>query len=389
MIIKSILDTDLYKLTQELAVIQHFPFAKVRYQFINRGGTQFPEGFAEKLRDEVRKMEELKLTVVEKQWLKEKCYFLSPFYIDFLEGYRFDSSEVNITQNKGNLKVDIEGFWYRVILWEVPLMAIISELYFKGLEPNIHIKRYANNNHKFNLFRNNNIKFADFGTRRRFSKKIHEELITQTVLYSELKEKNFVGTSNVYLAFKYDLTPIGTHAHEWFMFHAAKYGFKMANHMAMENWVETYRGDMGIALSDTFTTDAFLQSFDKKFAKLYDGVRQDSGCPFDFTDKIIEHYKRLGIDPLSKTIVFSDNLNPDLVVGIANYCDNKIKCSFGVGTNLTNDVGHKALNMVIKMTEAKPEGEDWIPVIKLSDSEGKHLGAKETIEQAKLTLNIK
>jgi len=389
MILKSLLDSDLYKFTQQNAVMQHFPFAKVRYEFINRGGTQFPSGFAEKLRNEVRAMENLKLTENEKNWLTEKCYFLSPLYIDFLEGYRYDSSEVGIIQKGGELQISIEGYWFRTILWEIPLMALISELYFSDTEPNTESSRIENNEIKFRTFHNNNIKFADFGTRRRFSFKIQDELVKGAKDFEiNTNQPNFVGTSNVYLAFKYNVKPIGTHAHEWFMFHAAKYGFKMADHMAMENWVNTFRGDMGIALSDTFTTDAFLKTFDKKFAKLYDGVRQDSGCPFEFTDKIIMHYKKMGIDPQSKTIVFSDSLNPDLAVQIFKYCQGKIKCSFGIGTNLTNDVGHKALNMVIKMTHAKPEGEDWVYTIKLSDSKGKHLGPKEIIEHAKNTLNI-
>ena len=201
--------------------------------------------------------------------------------------------------------------------------------------------------------------------------------------------KTFVGTSNVHLAMVTETKPIGTHAHEWFMFHAAKYGFKMANTLALEHWVDVYRGDLGIALSDTFTTNEFYEVFDKKFTKLFDGVRHDSGDPIEFADKTIEHYKRFAIDPLSKTIIFSDSLNMEKVKRIADYCRGTIGFSFGIGTNFTNDVGLKPMNIVIKMTEALPEAEPWTPVVKLSDVQGKHTGDEHTIELAKEILGVK
>jgi len=182
--------------------------------------------------------------------------------------------------------------------------------------------------------------------------------------------------------------PIGTHAHEWFMFHAAKYGFKVANSLGLEHWVDVYRGDLGIALSDTYTTEAFYKQFDKKFAKLFDGVRHDSADPIEFAEQTISHYKKLGIDPLSKTIIFSDALNYDKVARIENHCRGKIGMSFGIGTNLTNDVGLKPMNIVIKMTEAFPEDDEWIPVVKLSDEKGKYTGDEKMIHLAKTILNI-
>ena len=159
--------------------------------------------------------------------------------------------------------------------------------------------------------------------------------------------------------------------------------------MALEHWVDVYRGDLGIALSDTFTTDEFYAVFDKKFTKLFDGVRQDSGDPIEFADKTIEHYKRMGIDPLSKTIIFSDSLDIEKVKRIAVYCRDRIGMSFGIGTNFTNDVGLKPMNIVIKMTEAFPEAEPWTAVVKLSDVVGKHSGDARTIELAKEILGIK
>ncbi|MFW6312041.1 MAG: nicotinate phosphoribosyltransferase [Nanoarchaeota archaeon] len=395
MIIKSILDSDLYKFTMQQAVIKKFPDAKVRYKFINRNanisgksGEKFPSGFAEKLRREVKEMEKLSLSFSEKEWMKKACPFLDPTYLDFLEGYKYDSSEVGIIQNGGDLEISIEGYWYRTILWEVPLMALVSELYMS--EQVVFMPRddrEKRNKFKFRTFEMKNMSVADFGTRRRASYDIQEEFVKDAVQYS-MNGKFFVGTSNVYLAYKNNIKPIGTHAHEWFMFHGAKYGFKMANHLALENWVDVYRGDLGIALSDTFTTKAFFKVFDKKFAKLFDGVRHDSGDPIEFAIDVINHYKKLGINPLSKTIIFSDGLDVAKAEKISYFCKGKVGFSFGIGTNFTNDVGGIPLNIVIKMTEAKPYGDEWIPTIKLSDSPGKHLGDKKMIEMCKYSLNL-
>jgi nicotinate phosphoribosyltransferase len=208
-------------------------------------------------------------------------------------------------------------------------------------------------------------------------------------LSSRMTRGLFVGTSNVHLAHVFNTSPIGTEAHEWFMFHAAKYGFQMANELGLKHWADVYNGSLGTALCDTFTTEAFLKAFNMKYAKLYDGVRQDSGDPIKFAEKMIAHYQKLGIDPLSKTIVFSDSLTPEKAREINDWCRGKIKCSFGIGTNLSNDVGVTPLNMVIKMTAAKIEDSGkWIPTIKLSDASGKHTGDPKMIEVCKYLLNI-
>jgi len=388
MIIKSILDTDLYKLTMQQAVMKLYPRAKVKYSFINRDNTPFPEGFAEALRQEVKDMEKLTLTKDEKNFLLKKCYFLDPVYLDLLYGYRFDASEVGIIQNDGELQISIEGYWHRTILWEVPLMAAISELYFKltNQKPCRRSDREENNKKKASAFRMHGMHFADFGTRRRFSYENQDEVINDFM--NAFTADNFVGTSNVHLAHKYNITPMGTHAHEWFSFHAAKYGYKMANTMAMEAWSNVFRGDLGIALPDTFTSDVFFRQFEKKFSKLYDGVRHDSGDPIEFAKKAIAHYESQGIDPKSKTIIFSDSLNTEAAVKIKDFCRGIIKCSFGIGTNFTNDVGVKPLNMVIKMTAAKPFNDEWIHTIKLSDAPGKHTGNEKEIEVCKHILRI-
>lgn len=390
-IIKSILDTDLYKLTMQFAIMKVFPNAEVEYTFTNRNKTPFPDGFDYELRKEIDAMRGLGLSKDEKDFLIEKCgSYLDRPYLDFLKGYKFDPSEVGVVLQDGDLKIKVRGYWYRTVLWEVPLMALISELYFVMTKQNPieRIDREKNNISKGKKFHLNNMVLSEFGTRRRFSYQIQDEVVCD--LKNCYDSKNFLkGTSNVHLAMKHGLNPHGTHAHEWFMFMAANYGPKMANYMGLKHWSDVYQGNLGIALTDTFTTDVFFKSFDMKYAKLFDGVRHDSADPFLFADKTVAHYNKLGINPNFKTIVFSDSLTTDLCVDINKHCNILgIKNSFGVGTHLTNDVGVKPLNMVIKLTGAKILG-DWVSTVKLSDNVGKHTGDAKMISLYKDMLNIK
>ena len=384
--LSSLLDNDFYKFTMQQCVVKLFPRARARYKFINRGAHRFPQGFAEALKASVESMANLKLGNDEKNWLTQTCPYLEPVYLDFLQGYCYDPSEVRIEQNGEDVDVFIEGYWYRTILWEVPLLCLISENFYKlqmaQRESNEVVSQKTKR--KIEGYDRLGVTIAEFGTRRRYSYDVQQAVVKTLSYYG----KPFVGTSNVHLAMLNNTKPVGTHAHEWFMFHAAKYGYKMANTMALEHWIDVYRGDLGIALSDTFTTDEFYEVFDKKFARLFDGVRHDSGDPVAFANKTIEHYKRLGIDPLSKTIIFSDGLNEEKVKIIAQHCQGKIKISFGIGTNFTNDVGVKPMNIVIKMTEALPDGELWTPVVKLSDEPMKHTGNEQSIALAKTILQI-
>lgn len=390
--IKSILDNDFYKFTMQNAVVNLYPMARAKYAFINRGHHVFPPGFAEKLLAEIKKLELLQLTVEEKHFLKKNCPYLPPTYLDFLQGFRYDAGEVMVEQHGGDLSVHIEGYWYRTILWEVPIMFLICELYYQ--QPSIidSLGTRVDNDSviktaraKIEKYKSLGITIADFGTRRRYSYEV-QKIVVETMKQSGAG--TFIGTSNVHLSMQLGMRPIGTHAHEWFMFHAAKYGFKMSNPLALENWVLIYRGDLGIALSDTYTTDVFFRAFDKKFSKLFDGVRHDSGDPIEFTQKTIAHYKSMGIDPISKTIIYSDSLDFEKVKRIATFCKGKIGASFGIGTNFTNDVGPAPLNIVIKMTDAHPEHGEWNPVVKLSDEKGKYTGDAETIRLAKIILGI-
>ena len=390
-IIRSLIDQDLYKFTMQQGVVELFQREWVKYNFINRGKTNFPDGFDLRLRQEIKKMEKLSLTGREYTFLNHKCgHFLKPTYVDFLKSYQYDGSEIGITQNGGDLTVTIEGYWYRTILWEVPLMALISELYFEmtGEKINPRPDRKLNNTNKGKSFYTNGMKVADFGTRRRYSYDNQLEVVTDMLDCFDNGTPFLVGTSNVHIAMTLDITPIGTHAHEWFMFHAVHYGYTMANTRGVENWVKVYQGDLGIALPDTFTVDVFFRTFDKKHAKLYDGLRHDSGDAFKFSDKVVAHYKKLGIDPKSKTIVFSDGLNTELAIELHKYCEKiGIMCSFGIGTHFTNDVGVKALNMVIKIVQVKVNG-IWIDTVKLSDNPIKHTGTEAEIKLCKQTLRI-
>lgn len=386
-IIKSLLDNDFYKFTMQNAVTKLFPKAKVRYRFVNRGKHVFPEGFAEALKEQTRMMENLALTREEKAYFARKCPYLDPVYMDFLAGYRYDSSELTIVQTGGELSITIEGYWYRTILWEVPLMSLISELYYMMTEqerlPDEEVRAITRS--KMETYKALDVKIAEFGSRRRHSYRVQEMVVEQL---QKCGGDNYIGTSNVRLAMDYNVIPIGTHAHEWFMFHAAWYGYRMANRMGLDNWVNVYQGDLGIALSDTFTTASFFHSFDKKFSKLFDGVRHDSGDPLTFADNIIAHYKKHRIDPVSKTIIFSDALTPPVVEKIAEHCRGKIGMSFGIGTNFTNDVGLEAMNMVIKLSDVLIEGDIWSPTVKLSDSPGKYTGDAHAIYLAKEILGI-
>ncbi|ACU04300.1 nicotinate phosphoribosyltransferase [Pedobacter heparinus] len=383
----SVLDNDFYKVTMQQGVVRLFPAAKARYQFINRGKHSFPEGFAVALRKAVDEMALLKLSKAEKHFLQVNCPYLDPVYLDFLEGYRFNPEEVHIEQHEDQLQVKVEGFWYRTILWEVPLMSLICELYYVltgakriSNEAIIEVTRK-----KIEAYKALGVTIAEFGTRRRYAYDV-QRLVLQSL--SQYGAGSFIGTSNMHLAMLHQTKPIGTHAHEWFMFHAARYGFTMANAMGLEHWVQVYRGDLGIALSDTYTTDVFFKQFDRMYAKLFDGVRHDSADPLVFADKVISHYERMGIDPKSKTIIFSDGLDYEKVERIARHCLGRVGMSFGIGTNFTNDAGLPPMNIVIKMTEAHPQDGQWTKVVKLSDEEGKYTGDIQTINLAKTILGI-
>lgn len=383
----SILDNDFYKFTMQYAVVKLYPDTQAKYEFINRGEHKFPEGFGDELRKRIEQMSYLALTREEKSYLKITCSYLNSAYLDFLQGYRYDPSEVIISQTGSDLEVKVRGYWYRTILWEVPILSLISELYYEmtDAERISDEKVIEVTKNKAESYLNLNVKVAEFGTRRRHSYKVHK-IVTETL--KDFGGKSYVGTSNVHLAMLTNVKPIGTHAHEWFMYHGARFGFKVANGISLDRWVNVYHGDLGIALSDTYTTDVFFTQFNKKLAKLFDGVRHDSGDPIEFAEKTIAHYTKMGINPLHKTIIFSDGLNLEKVKVITEATQGKIGISFGIGTNLTNDVGLKPMNIVMKLISIAEPDLPWTNVVKLSDEKGKHTGDPRMIYLAKEILGL-
>lgn len=381
---REFLDTDLYKFTMMWFVMNHFPNSKVLYKFVDRRNNKYTEGLENILRKRIDSFVDVKLSKEHRKVFQSKCPYLPNLFFDFLEGFRLDPSEVSIYQTAdGQLEIDVEGYWYRTILWEIILMSEISEInYLMTGEVSTlsreELKLY--NISKAERLKLNKVSFADFGSRRRKSFENQKNVV------KDLKfggGEYFVGSSNVLFAIENDCKVIGTFAHESVSAVAAMLGYTHANKHMMEMWVETYGGNLGIVLTDTYGLGSFLNDFDAKYARLFDGVRHDSGDPKKFADKIIEHYRKLGIDPMSKTIVFSDGLDVDTAIELADYCRGRIKTSFGIGTHFTNDLpGIKALNIVIKLFMI-----DGKNVIKLSDIPGKHTGDKKTIELVKEMIN--
>ena len=388
-IIRSILDTDLYKFTTSYAYSKLFPRACGEFEFVDRNNGDYPDGFDELLRREIQKMQELSLTKEEEEFIKREMPYLPPTYIDFLKGFRFDPSEIEVSFENKKLHVKASGLLYRVTLWETPILATVSELYFRetGQRPDIEYMEAAAVE-KGETLKNEGITFSLFGMRRRFSFDVEARV---TELLKKHAGSSLFGTSNVYLAFKHNLRVSGTHPHEWVQFHGSIYGYKMANFMAMENWINVYDGDLGTVLTDTYTTDVFLRNFSKKHAALFTSLRHDSGDALVFVDKVVRRYEELRINPKVKYLVFSDSLNVDKAIAIKNYCDGRIDATFGIGTNLTNDVGNniKGMNIVMKLFRCKMTAkEEWQECVKLSDVEGKHTGSDREIRLAQETLGL-
>ena len=389
-IIQSVLDTDLYKFTTSYAYSKLYPRAYGQFRFIDRGKTTYPQGFAEELKKEIQEMSKLALTKDEASFLYRELPYLPPTYIDFVRGFRFDPEEVKVEQDaEGHLSIIAEGLLYRVTLWETPILALVSELYYKmlGAQPDMEYTERTIIS-KARKLAEHGITFSMFGMRRRFSAAIEDRV---TELLKEHAAGYLFGTSNVYYAYKHGLRVSGTHPHEWIQFHGAMFGYKMANYMAMEDWINVYDGDLGTVLTDTYTTDVFMRNFSKKHAMLFTSLRHDSGDHLQFTEKVIARYRELRVDPTIKYIIFSDGLDPERAIEIANYCKGRIGASFGIGTNFSNDVGNgvRPMNIVMKLWKCKmTEKERWNPCVKLSDVDGKHTGEPEEIELAQRTLGL-
>jgi len=379
-IIRSLIDDDLYKFTMGQAVFLRYPEARVEYRFINRGAGRFTPALLAALKDELVALESLRVTAQELSFLRSTGYFVEP-YLRFLADYRYDAREVFATLGEGGeLVVRIRGPWARTIYWEVKLMAAISELYFSLADTDWSMEGQREQARaKFATLRDGNAPFADFGTRRRRSFAT-QELVVESFA-SERDNGVFLGTSNVYLAMCCGLKPIGTTAHEWFQGVSALESLNHANREALRIWSDVYRGTGVplIGLTDTFTTEAFLRDFSPELAAEYGGVRHDSGCPFAFSDRMVEFYEGLGIRSEDKSITFSDGLTVPKAVEIRTHVGSRVKAVFGIGTHFTNDFpGSPALNMVIKLFAV-----EGIPVVKLSDAPTKASGDPDAIRVAR------
>ena len=371
MIVESLLDTDLYKFSMMQVVLHQYPAAQVEYRFKCRDqGIDLAQCIAD-IRAELAALCRLRFTVDELNYLRGWRYIKSDF-VDFLGLFQLNEKYVEIAPSAtgdGQIEVRIRGPWLHTILFEVPLLAIINEVYFRRTSADLTLDEGRRRLHaKIVLLRDTpgykDCTLADYGTRRRYSRTWQREVVT--TLRDGLGTQ-LAGTSNVWLAWQLGLTPLGTLAHEYLQAHQAL-GPRLRDSQvaALEAWAREYRGDLGIALSDVYGIDAFLRDFDMYFCKLFDGARHDSGDPFIWGEKLLAHYRANRVDPRSKVLVFSDGLDIPRVMQLYAHFRGRCQLAFGVGTNLTNDVGPAALSIVIKMVRCNGQ-----PVAKLSDSPGK------------------
>ncbi|MFS0827006.1 nicotinate phosphoribosyltransferase [Pseudomonas phoenicis] len=373
-IVQNLLDTDFYKITMMQAVLHNYPNTEVEWEFRCRNGEDLSPYLAE-IRYQVEQLAEVSVTLDQLAYL-EKIPFIKPDFIRFLSLFRFNLRYVHIgLDDSGQLAIRVRGPWLHVILYEIPLLAIVSEVRNRQRYRDVRLEQVGERLYqKLDWLRQEasdaelgGLQLADFGTRRRFSYPVQEEVVH--ILKRDFPGR-FVGTSNVHLAREHELKPIGTMAHEWFMAHQ-QLGPRLVDSQvaALECWVREYRGLLGIALTDCITMDAFMGDFDLYFAKLFDGLRHDSGDPLAWAEKAIAHYQRLGIDTASKTLIFSDGLDFAKSLALYRALHGRINVSFGIGTQLTCDIpGVQPMNMVIKMTAC-----NGAPVAKISDSPGKTL----------------
>ena len=348
MIITSLLDTDLYKFTMMQVVLHHFPEAQVEYRFRCRNNHVDLSPFVSEIKDEIRALCALRLAREELEYLRRWRFFKSDF-VDLLSLFNLDERFIEVARVPGSprdIDITIKGPWLHTILFEVPVLAIVSEVYNRNVNPNPDLdegrRRLAAKIDQANTVHDSEFRIADYGTRRRFSRSWHDEVVR--TLKARLGV-NFVGTSNVRCAMDHGLTPLGTMAHEYLQAcQAVGPRLRDSQVFAFNMWAREYRGDLGIALS----------------------VRHDSGDPFEWGEKLIAHYEKMRIDPRTKTMVFSDSLNIPLAMRLFEYFKGRVRTSFGIGTNLTNDLGYEPLQIVIKMTRCNGQ-----PVAKISDEPSK------------------
>lgn len=381
-VVRSLLENDLYKFTMWQALLHSHPGAQAEYRFVCRNTPAFP--LAELRNDVERELDRLCSLVFAQDELDylSSLRFIKSDFVDFLSVFRFQRRFIDVRSDGERLEVITRGPMAHVMGFEIFVLYIINELYFRRL-PQAGVLETARERlqDKVALLKtslhgmaNTNpgtFSLLEFGLRRRYSGAWQDEVVDylRQNLPAQLR-----GTSNVYLAKQFGMIPMGTMAHEYFQAYQA-FGVRLRDFQkaALEDWVQEYRGDLGIALTDVVGMDAFLRDFDLYFAKLFDGLRHDSGDPIAWGEKAIAHYRALSIDPASKRLVFSDGLNLPRALELFQHFKGRILTSFGIGTDLTNDTPHPPLNIVMKMTACNGQ-----PVAKLSDEPGKTMCEDET-----------
>jgi len=351
-------------------VLHHFPGAQVEYRFKCRTAGADLTPYIAQIEREISALCRQRFTREELDYLRSWRFFKSDF-VDLLGMFRLDERFIRVARSAtdpNEIDITIKGPWLQTILFEVPVLAIVSEVYFRNTQPAPDLaegrRRLAAKVELINSVADPAFRIADYGTRRRFSRVWQDEIVR--TLKDGIGPK-FVGTSNVKFALDHGLTPLGTMAHEYLQAcQAVGPRLRDSQVFAFNTWAREYRGDLGIALSDVCGMDAFLRDFDLFFCKLFDGARHDSGDPFEWGEKLIAHYQKMRIDPRSKVMVFSDSLNVPLAIRLFEHFKGRSQTAFGIGTNLTNDLGYEALQIVIKMTRCNGQ-----PVAKISDEPSK------------------
>ena len=400
-IINHFTDNDLYTFTCMYYVLQKYPRAETEYTFFDRNKTCYPKGFDALLREQLEHLAEVTITDEERAFMTRSFPFLPYWFINvFLRGFRFNPAELTITQDEeGHLDISVKGKWWSTIIWEMPILATISELMhiLNGDTAKYDAEaEYAKSLDKGRQIWQGGLTLGDMGTRRRFSF-AHQERVIDALkqsyreVYEETAGKGgkFTGTSNVYFAMKKGIPCLGTMSHQCISFEEIVSGVIECNYNVMNKWSEVYDGNVGIFLYDCFGDRVFFNNLSKRMAMTFSGLRIDSGVEEEQIDLIVAKYKQLGIDPMTKQAVFSNGLDIKRAIEIHRYCEGKIVDSYGVGTFLTCDVtGCSPMNIVIKLVRGRiTESREWHPCVKLSCDKGKTLGDKQKCEYLVSVLN--
>lgn len=374
-IINSLLETDMYKFSMGQTIFHQFTSYKTTWTFKCRNkDVHFTDEMVEEIKEQVQAFCQLRFTEEELEYL-DNITWIKGTYVDFLRLWQPRYEEFTITTDAPcGLAIDAAGTWLNTSMYEIPVLAIVNEVYFRmAYDYDVLLKQFKRKlDEKVRLLEEDTYRlsdFSEFGLRRRLSAEAQEMAVKALAEVELPADSHFIGTSNVYLAKKFNLKPVGTMAHEWIMCTGQgnhKHNPAYSNWYALDAWVKEYGILNGIALTDTITTDCFLRDFQLTYATLFSGVRHDSGDPYEWGDKMIAHYNSLGINPRTKTLLFSDSLDFERATALYDYFKDKAKVAFGIGTFISNDTDEEALNIVMKTTKC-----NGMDVAKISDVAGK------------------